>query len=108
MKPNDIDKAIALIRGWTDLRDHSRVSWCPLTHGKIPKDKHEVWTSTPHLIPQFHKDLNAMHDAERMLSPEQWDDYCDLLGGALRECANATALKKAEAFLRVFGKWEGK
>ena len=57
-------------------------------------------------IPDYHNDLNAMHEAEKTLLPNEWDEYCEYLGGALYYCAHATAKQRAEAFLRVFGKWE--
>ena len=69
--------------------------------------------------PDYLNDLNAMHDAEKVLFPVEVDDlygsdlvkeYGDILqhlccgnpGGVMR----ATASQRAEAFLRTIGKWE--
>ena len=58
-------------------------------------------------------DLNAMHEAEKMLNSrdnyvqyQAWLGYCG--GNAivqLHECITATARQRAEAFLRVLGLW---
>ena len=70
-------------------------------------------------VPQYLNDLNAMHEAEKVLFPVEVDDlygsdlvkeYGDILqhlccgnpGGIMR----ATASQRAEAFLRTIGKWE--
>jgi hypothetical protein len=51
-------------------------------------------------------DLNAMHEAEKVLTFEDWESYRDELGGSFRGCAHATARQRAEAFLRTLGKWK--
>jgi hypothetical protein len=71
--------------------------------------------------PDYLNDLNAMHEAERMLTPEyqpakgesQWSDYLGWLGFCgenktreVYECVTASAAQRAEAFLRTVGKWE--
>ena len=50
-------------------------------------------------------DLNAMHEVEKVLTFEDWEYYCEKLGGSFRGCAHATARQRAEALLRVIGKW---
>jgi transcriptional regulator of NAD metabolism len=66
--------------------------------------------------------LNAMHEAEKVLTPEQQQTYVDHLadvcevyidhdvGGWGDFCAfavfHATAAQRAEAFLRTIGKWK--
>lgn len=62
----------------------------------------------------FCNDLNAMHEAEKVL--DCWDDYVSYqswlgyCGGnvivQLQQCITATARQRAEAFLRTLGKWE--
>ena len=69
--------------------------------------------------PNYLNDLNAMHDAEKVLFPVKVHDLhgpdlvkeygailqhlcCGHPGGAIR----ATASQRAEAFLRTIGKWE--
>lgn len=52
-------------------------------------------------------DLNAMHEAEKVLTTfDEWDIYCVHLGDTQPSCAKATARQRAEAFLRTLGKWE--
>ena len=59
-------------------------------------------------------DLNAMREAEKVLSVEQKYKYVCILremvtGVTMPEygCTFATAEQRAEAFLRTIGKWEG-
>jgi hypothetical protein len=64
--------------------------------------------------PQFATDLNAMHEAEKVLAPKNWnrfsekwwDYYHHLLDGDVHKTIHATARQRAEAFLRTLGKWE--
>jgi hypothetical protein len=71
--------------------------------------------------PDYLNDLNAMHEAEKVLTPEyqpakgesQWSDYLGWLGFCgenktreVYECVTASAAQRAEAFLRTVGKWE--
>lgn len=68
-------------------------------------------------LPNYLNDLNAMHEAEKVLTPDyQTVLYLDNLGWVCRrdgpevpwlECPFATATQRAEAFLRTIGKWEG-
>ena len=61
-------------------------------------------------IPDYCNDLNAMHEAEKVLSEEVRNHYIDLLGDIYLdswEFATATAKQRAEAFLKTIGKWEG-
>jgi len=71
--------------------------------------------------PDYVYDLNAMHEAEKVLTSEyqpakgesQWSDYLGWLGFCgenktreIYECVTASAAQRAEAFLRTIGKWE--
>ncbi len=53
-------------------------------------------------------DLNAMHEAEDELSGNQYMVYANILGAVEGSLfgIRATARQRAEAFLRVMGKWE--
>ena len=60
-------------------------------------------------------DLNAMHDAEKVLAPKDEGRYCLTLKQMVGDliwyrdtCRNyrATARERAEAFLKTLGKWE--
>lgn len=60
-------------------------------------------------------DLNAMHEAEKIIMPpsvetwREWAIYEERLAEILdsRFIARATSEQRAEAFLRTIGKWEG-
>lgn len=107
MTDQEINEAIAMHLGWLrpehpDCMKH-KIGW------SMP----EKWWMDPktvlrfgHDIPNYCADLNAMHDAEKTLTDEQWDKYCDLLGGSLYYCTHATARVKAENFTRTIGKWK--
>jgi hypothetical protein len=58
-------------------------------------------------------DLNAMHEAERVLTKAQWQEFVDDLAegwgsvsDAWKDVCHATARQRAEAFLRTIGEWE--
>ena len=70
-------------------------------------------------VPAYVNDLNAMHEAEKVLTPETRPEYlCQLFDAATQGfCGlypadenylthHATAAQRAEAFLRTLGKWE--
>ena len=61
-------------------------------------------------IPNYLNDLNAMHDAEKVLVRLQWVSYLRRLQTLCDESVSwpihATASQRAEAFLRTIGKWE--
>ena len=71
------------------------------------------WWSKELEIPDYCNDLNAMHEAEKILSDEPHADYaCELVktirqNGEWFESVSATAAQRAEAFLRTINKWEG-
>jgi hypothetical protein len=64
-----------------------------------------------HPVPNYHADLNAMHEAEKVLTSGDhkrlyfdWLGRLAYLGATTRECA--TAPQRCEAFLRTLGLWE--
>ena len=62
-------------------------------------------------LPDHRSDLNAMHEAEKVLTEEQRDEYAAMLiitagTGHVFDIAHLTAAQRAEAFLRALGKWE--
>jgi hypothetical protein len=68
-----------------------------------------------HTLPDYFNDLNAMHEAEKMLTEEQRIAYSDctydIALKAQKETGkwrwiSLTATQRAEAFLRTLGKWE--
>jgi len=60
--------------------------------------------------PDYLNDLNAMHDAEKVLVSLQWVSYLRRLQTLCDESVtwpiHATASQRAEAFLRTIGKWK--
>lgn len=68
----------------------------------------------PEGLPRYLTDLNAMHEAEKVLTEEQHSDYGRWLLQATKDwrpywgttrVAYATAAQRAESFLRCIGKW---
>lgn len=63
-------------------------------------------------VPEYCSDLNAMHEAEKMLTYEQCAFFRTHLRERIEDHAaslfvwHATARQRAEAFLRTLGKWE--
>lgn len=61
------------------------------------------------MLPDYLSDLNAMHEAEKVLDASQRNRYAAELGrsydGSFQH-VTATASQRAEAFLRTLGKWE--
>jgi hypothetical protein len=58
-------------------------------------------------------DLNAMHEAEKVMTKAQWQDFVEYLSNgffsvsdAWKDVCHATARQRAEAFLRTISKWE--
>lgn len=75
----------------------------------------EEWSYAPHDLPDYLTDLNAMHEAEKILQKGKKHEYTDWL----KKCCprsgrtdflafHATAAQRAEAFLRTIGKWQNR
>jgi hypothetical protein len=90
--------AIAEACGWSEIRMCPKyniyIAWHP-DHGGNP-------------LPDYLNDLNAMHEAEKVLSHNQGSDYYDVLCEISTYKAHmATAAQRAEAFLKTLNLWEG-
>ncbi len=111
MTDEQINATIAEACEWTDFLVHPEFGLMgvePSTHG--------LRTA----VPWYVYDLNAMHEAEKMLTVEQketiYQDELDTVttrgrrgltvGLACYLALHATARQRAEAFLRTLGKWE--
>ena len=110
MTPEEINMTIVEHCGWTMIRPN---------HNNGP-----LWGKNPDgrlfAIPNYHGDLNATHEAVRVLTDEQREafgvhlrriwmrDYNARCGYFPRhdDSCNATAPQRAEAFLRTVGKWK--
>ena len=61
-------------------------------------------------IPNYFNDLNAMHEAEKVLFPKheaKWAEYMSIVcGHSWRIIWTATAAQRAEAFLRTLDLWK--
>lgn len=112
MTPNEIRIAIAEICGWKHFMFEGFDGENYNEPFKEPR-----WKLNDKIVfdepPNYPLDLNAMHEAEKTLTGEQFLKYAEELN-RVTKCfkhitpaimACATALQRAEAFLRVFGKW---
>ena len=114
MNDEEIKRAIAEHLGWKwfdhpDTREMTKTytladKWVLNPAGKLV---------FPHSVPNYSHDLNAMHEAEKVLTDVQCLFYTDNMREVLTEHAasrrtwHATARQRAEAFLRTVGKWRG-
>lgn len=95
MNTEETNIKIAELLGWTQISEHFDDGvMCGNPPGK---------TGTGYIqpIPRFASDLNLCSQFEAMLTDDEWDEYCNLLGGSLRACASATAPQRGDAFLAV-------
>jgi hypothetical protein len=110
MTNEQINIAIAEACGWKRPDDTDVMKW------KIGWTDSEDWWMCPKGvlrlkcdIPDYCNDLNAMHEAEKILSDQQADAYTTTLCLEVQpepKLYHATAAQRAEAFLRTLGKWE--
>jgi hypothetical protein len=110
MSPKAQRIAIAEARGWNNLQDSD---YKPFKKAQLVGKHPGGSAQNLLLIPDYPKDLNAMHEEENMLTHEQRTEYLEWLGMCSGDDANkvwayvhATAAQRAEAFLRTIGKWE--
>jgi hypothetical protein len=100
MTDKQINAAIAEACGWKDIFEHPEFGLMG-----VAKDTHGCRTG----IEDYTHDLNAMHEAERVLAGMQQGYYWGYLQHITDngfEQLHATARQRAEAFLRTLGKWE--
>jgi hypothetical protein len=116
MTPDEQRTAIAKICGWTDIRRQRLYAGDQDLWGTklIGGEKHR------NRLPNYLGDLNAMHEAEKVLTATQLTVYRNTLaimnggiciddGGSfvnLSFAVSATAAQRAEAFLRTLGLWK--
>jgi len=112
MTNEQINIAIAKACGWNPPPE----GMGNMTHGGSKFMSSEEWRKAH--IPNYCNDLNAMHEAEKILTGKQRIIYADQLciiwtGRDDRAIpiwfwiTEATARQRAEAFLKTLGKWEG-
>lgn len=101
MTNEQINAAIAEVCGWTEIGSCDcgfKISGMPPY--RAAHKKH---------IPDYCTDLNAMHEAEKVLQDDQREVFYPRNLGAWQRPFNviyATARHRAEAFLCTLGKWE--
>ena len=121
MTPEAQRIAIAEECGW---KNHNHPDVMQLKQGWTMPEK---WCMDPKGVlrfnhdkmPDYLNDLNAMHDAEKVLTQDQLIDYSRHLGKLVTihlpasraawmdfKLINSTASQRAEAFLRTIGKWK--
>ena len=129
MTNNEINIAIAELSGWYPHPDNDKRKQKFWTHGgggyglpngcvkrmaANPPVHDGSWEDVPSL-PDYCNDLNAMHEAMKTLSEEQvekvWETLCDMIPINPHSFRNGlvfdvSARVRAEAFLRVIGKWK--
>lgn len=93
MTDEQINAAIAEACGWR--KEDGVYVWT--AHG-IDCTYFELW--------DWANDLNAMHEAEKVLTQEQITDYVIEVMQFSHEPMLSTARQRAEAFLRAIGKWK--
>ena len=107
MSPEKQRVAIAEARGYTHVRIIKSIDGSPdIGIGHHPTE--------PHSVPDYLNDLNAMHDAEKVLFCDKWkwlayvnnlNEMPSLQDEWLCVSIHAAAAQKAEAFLRTLGLW---
>ena len=108
MKPEEQRIAIAKAFGWTAIEPCTCCDTVSRGYEPTPGayKKH---------LPDYLNDLNAMHEAEKMLSNQQKEKYLDILSDftegrrdtshVWHDTVFTTAAQRAEAFLHTLGKW---
>jgi len=118
VNPEQQRVAIAEACGWKEIR--AEIDWLPKELTGIftwphPTDAEKIkYFINRKPIPDYLNDLNAMHEAEKVLTVDQLIDQAEWLGASSNEMPikswavllRATAAQRAEAFLRTIGKWK--
>ena len=103
MNNEQINIAVAEACGWNPPLE----AMGNMTYGGGKFLSSEEWRKDH--IPNYCNDLNAIHEAERILTNEQIEVYCSFLQRpqwGIWWAISATARQRAEAFLRTLEKWE--
>ena len=106
MKPEEQRIAIAEACGWKNVDAGAGRVWGFTTRHKGTPSESDVCVD----IPNYLKDLNAMHDVEKTMNNNDWwkfvEHLTNICGGGTALGISATASQRAEAFLRTIGKWK--
>jgi len=111
MNDEEINRVIAEQLGWTDIRVSALWEDHQVLCGLNPRGNTRA-------VPNYCRDLNAMHEAEKVLLADADTGYeYDMELNGVCECWedgimnymklwHSTARQRAEAFLRTVGKWK--
>jgi hypothetical protein len=103
MKPEQQRIAIAEACGWTRQSDDS--IWFD-----DPTNSFRSFQAHEQDVPDYLADLNAMHEAEKVLTEDQAEKFrawlLKLNGYNHDRVVSCTAPQRAVAFLKTIGKWE--
>ena len=113
MNDKQINIAIAEACGWKDISHRKFMT--PL--GNKPTGPNSYTVDQP--VPRYTTDLNAMHEAEKMLDDPQTEEFvnnlCRILDFTTNEpwqdydvfqVVHTTARQRAEAFLKTLNLWK--
>jgi hypothetical protein len=100
MTNDQINAAIAEVCGWTEIG----ICDCGFKIGGMPPYR----SAHKKHIPDYCTDLNEMHHAEDFLRGNELLRYAEMLDSIIGSLngIRAIARERAEAFLRVLGKWK--
>lgn len=109
MTNDQINRAIAEACGWEEITDSVAPEEFQRRASGMLRDKHGNRTPLKQ-IPDYCTDLNAMHEAEKTLTDDQFKWYTYWVEKLMPETKYrcylcATASHRAEAFVRSLGKW---
>lgn len=95
-------------KGWYCPKCNCEVPPVQVTYHEYHSDPEDRCGSKVESAPDYLNDLNAMHDAEKVLDSDDGREYREILQDmcGVYEYHKATASQRAEAFLRTIGKWE--
>jgi len=108
MTPEQIRIAVAQECGWVRVDVPPNSPW-----EASPGTGNKIWWH-PHQLPHYEEDLNAINEASSWVEDRKWSDYLMHVIQDKERCgavearyktAKATALQRAEAFLRTKCKW---
>lgn len=113
MTPEEQRISIAEACGWTQIENYNTMSPSGIWVGYPPN---QPIVGNKESIPDYCNDLNAMHEAEKILILEERNNYYWNLGTVTDGLAKpsdqrikfitATSSQRAEAFLKTIGKWK--
>jgi hypothetical protein len=94
---------IAEACGWTDFNSAKHEG--AIQYGRKPLSCSNSWE-----VPDYLKDLNAMHEAEKIFADDdsfrEYESKLDKVVPMSERWIFATAAQRAEAFLRTLNLWE--